>query len=89
MMLGNLTDLSRRPGMPSLPTLRELLFRHSDFPIVERGARGRGYVIDLEAAEHFVRQAMAAPKLERQRQQAAFQQLLLELGAGTRRRRHD
>lgn len=54
MTIGSINDLSRLPGMPSVPTLRGLIARHRDFPIVRRGWSGRAYRIDLEAAVIFV-----------------------------------
>lgn len=53
-MIGSLTDLSRRPGMPSEVTLRKLIARHADFPIVRHGTHGRKYRINLKDAEKFV-----------------------------------
>jgi hypothetical protein len=52
--IGTILDLSRHPDMPSVVTLRALIARHPDFPLLERGKRGRGYRIDLEAAAQFV-----------------------------------
>jgi hypothetical protein len=78
-MIGSLTDLARRPGMPSQVTLRKMIFMHPDFPILRRGTHGLKYRIDLEAAEAFVREKMqpAAPDLR----MAALQRFGREPGA--------
>lgn len=52
--IGTILDLARCPGMPSIVTLRAIIARHPDFPIIQRGKRGRGYRIDLDAASRFV-----------------------------------
>jgi hypothetical protein len=66
-MIGSLKELARRPGVPSEVTIRKMIDRYSDFPIVERGKNGRKYRIDLEVAEAFIRQKMqpAAPDLNK------------------------
>lgn len=52
---GNLSALAARPGMPSLPVISQLVAAHPDFPVIRRRAGGRGYVVQLDAAEAFVR----------------------------------
>ena len=52
--LVNLTGLASRLGK-SLPTLRGLIADHADFPLIHRGSRGRDYVIDVSAAEAWLR----------------------------------
>lgn len=47
--------LSALPGMPSTRTIRTLMERHDDFPLVKRGGVGRAYEVDLAAAAEFVR----------------------------------
>ncbi|VVT16405.1 conserved hypothetical protein [Sphingomonas sp. EC-HK361] len=55
MTTGKLWELAALPDMPSAPTLRQLMRERPDFPIVERGRKGRDYVIDIEDAAAFVR----------------------------------
>ncbi len=47
--------LSALPGMPSPRTIRKLIERHTDFPLVKSGGVGRAYEVDLGAAVAFVR----------------------------------
>ena len=61
--------------MPSEVTLRKLIAKHPDFPIIRRGNHGRKYRIDLEAAETFVRklrEQRALDPLERSKAIAAL-----------------
>ncbi len=78
-MIGTLTDLARRPGMPSEPTLRRLMFRHPDFPIVEAGRKGRSYRIDIEEAEAFVRGLKAARAVNEDERRRAIKELGLTM----------
>ncbi|KUR74798.1 hypothetical protein AQZ50_17260 [Novosphingobium sp. Fuku2-ISO-50] len=78
-MIGNLTDLSRLPGMPSDVTLRRLIAIHPDFPILRRGSKGKSYRIDLDAAAAFVRSLTQARVLDPMQRRAAIQQLGLEM----------
>jgi hypothetical protein len=71
-MIGNLEALSRRPGMPSMPTIRKIIARHPNFPIIARGKRGRSYQVDLEEAEEFIRQAQAGRIMDVERRRALF-----------------
>lgn len=52
---GSLKDLADLPGMPSERSLRNLIARWPEFPIIERGKSGRSYVFDLPIAAAFVR----------------------------------
>ena len=47
--------LSALPGMPSPRTIRTMMDRHDDFPLVKRGGVGRAYEVDLAKAADFVR----------------------------------
>jgi len=47
--------LAALPGMPSARTIRKLIARHNDFPLVKSGGIGRAYEVDLVAAVAFVR----------------------------------
>lgn len=71
MKVGTIKDLSEQPNMPSVVTLRAIIARNSDFPILQRGTRGRGYRIDLEKAAQFVL-ALNSPRVlpPEERQQA-------------------
>ena len=75
-MIGSLTDLAARPGMPSDVTLRKMIRRNPDFPIVRVGTHGRRYEIDLDEAERFVRALRARPSLDR----AAMRAFLNDFG---------
>lgn len=56
MPIGTLADLGALPGMPSLPSLQRFIASRPDFPLVERGDRGRAYALDLDVAAAFVRE---------------------------------
>lgn len=56
MAEGRLWQLAELDGMPSAPTLRKLIRDRPDFPLIERGRRGREYRIDLDQAAAFVRE---------------------------------
>lgn len=49
----NLEQLATVLGV-SLPTMRQLLRRYPDFPVVERGTNGRAWQFDKDAAVAFV-----------------------------------
>lgn len=53
-MIGSLQDLVSLPGMPSEPTIRKLIDKHADFPILKRGKNGDAYEFDLGAAAKFI-----------------------------------
>lgn len=55
MPIGNLDDLVARPDMPGRTTLAQLIRRRPDFPLIERGGRGRAHKIDLDEAAAFVK----------------------------------
>lgn len=79
MAIGTIRQLAAQPGMPSVVTLRLLIARHPDFPIIRRGTRGRGYRIDLEAAAEFVATLKAPRKLTGSERLEMIQALGLEL----------
>jgi hypothetical protein len=78
-MIGSLTDLSRRSGMPSEVTLRRLIALHPDFPIVKRGTHGKRYQINLEEAEQFVRSLSQARQVSHAERLECLQSLGLSL----------
>lgn len=81
-MIGSLDDLSRRPGMPSLWTLQRLVAHNPDFPVIERGGRGRRYRIDLAAAEQFIRDLKAARVVDAAERMRAIKEMgLTQLAA--------
>lgn len=53
-MIGSLQELVSLPGMPSEPTIRKLIDKHGDFPILKRGKNGDAYEFDLGAAAKFI-----------------------------------
>jgi hypothetical protein len=53
-VIGSLQELTSLPGMPSEPTIRKLIDKHSDFPILKRGKNGDAYEFDLGEAAKFV-----------------------------------
>lgn len=85
MIVGTIIDLSRRTGMPSLPTLRALIAKHADFPIIARGQRGVGYRIDIEAAECFIRQLAKGRALDAASRKEAIRDLGLTMLADQER----
>lgn len=52
---GTLAHLAAMPGMPSEVTLRQLIAKRPDFPLIERGGDGHAYKMDLDVAAEFVR----------------------------------
>jgi hypothetical protein len=75
MPIGNLVDLSRLSGMPSLPTLRKIISKHPDFPFLARGKRGRGHKIDLDAAAQFIRTLDVPAPINAELRRAAIEEL--------------
>ena len=73
--VGNLIDLARRPGMPSIVTLRKIMSARRDFPVIALGKRGRGHVIDLDEAERFVRAVRSHQIIDPARRCAAIKAL--------------
>lgn len=55
MTIGGLVDLCALPGVPSAPTVRALLRRRADFPVIQRGSKRTPYLFDLDRAAAFVR----------------------------------
>lgn len=68
--------------MPSDVSLRKLIARHRDFPIIRHGGQGKAYVIDLDAAEAFVRKLRDKPKLDREAKQRWIREFGLTAIAG-------
>lgn len=55
-MIGNLSELSSLPGMPSEPTIKQMIADNPGFPgILKRGDRGIAWEIDLKVASLFIR----------------------------------
>ena len=50
-----LFELAEAEGMPSVPSIRQLMRRRPDFPILQRGRKGAEYLFDLDAATAFIR----------------------------------
>ncbi|PTD20426.1 hypothetical protein CV103_11350 [Sphingomonas fennica] len=61
--------------MPSVPTIRKIIARHPNFPIIARGTRGRSYEIDLEEAEEFIRQVQAGRIMDIERRRQALREM--------------
>jgi hypothetical protein len=80
-MIGSLTELSQRPGMPSEATLRKLIAIHADFPILRHGTHGRKYQIDIEAAEVFIRDLAKRRSIDAETRQAMIRQIGLQMVA--------
>ncbi|MBP6031190.1 MAG: hypothetical protein KA533_07160 [Sphingobium sp.] len=79
MPIVSLTELCRRPGVPSLPTLRKIIDRHPDFPIIARGHKGERWKIDAEAAEAFLRSLDAPTPADLERRRRFIEQLGLTI----------
>jgi hypothetical protein len=62
-MFVSLEKLATLPGIPNRRTLGLLIQRNPDFPIVERGKRGRPYLIDYDQARAFIAALRAHPSL--------------------------
>lgn len=54
-VIGSLGEFASLPGMPSEPTLRNMIRDYPEFPLIERGTNGREYRIDFTAAADFIR----------------------------------
>lgn len=80
--VGTLVDLSRRPGMPSIFTLRKIMAAHPEFPVLAFGKRGRGHRIDLDEAARFVLAVRSHHITDPERRRAAIRDLGLEMLAG-------
>lgn len=78
-MIVSLTELCRRPGVPSLPTLRKIIDSHPAFPIISRGHKGERWQIDAEAAETFLRRLNEPIPMDPGRRQQLAHALGLEL----------
>lgn len=85
MPIVSITMFCRRQGAPSLPTLRRIIDRHPDFPIISRGHQGKCWQIDAEAAEAFLR-ALKEPKpIDPERRRQFIRELGLTLDADAER----
>ncbi|WP_037518031.1 hypothetical protein [Sphingobium yanoikuyae] len=62
-MIGTISDLAKRPGMPSERAIRQIMKRNSDFPFFRRGTRGLAYLVDLDEAERFLSKLSRRPAL--------------------------
>lgn len=79
MTIVSITQFCRRPGAPSLPTLRKIIDRHPDFPVVERGHRGLRWKIDAEAAERFLQSLREPAPIDPVRRRQLIAEMGLEL----------
>lgn len=83
-VLGTLAELANLPGMPSEPTLRDMIRQDDAFEgIVRRGVgKGDAWEIDLRVAARYVT-GIAARKAEQQRQREGdLRQMAMDLGLG-------
>ncbi len=80
-MIGSITDLCRREGMPSEPTIRKLIAKFPDFPIISRGKNGVRYQIDLDAAAEFIANLNRARAASFEQRRELMIQLGFELAA--------
>ena len=83
VMIGSLTDLSRRDGMPSEVTLRKIIAKHREFPIIRGGRQGRKYQIDLEEAERFIHSLREKRLMSETERRIAIKQLGLSMLASS------
>ncbi len=81
----SITEFCRRPGMPSLPSLRKIIDHHPDFPVIERGHQGQRWKIDAEAAERFLLRLSEPLPMDVERRQRLALEMGLELIAFDRR----
>lgn len=78
-MIGSLAELVSLPGMPSEPTIRKLIDKHSDFPILKRGKNGDAYEFDLKVATEFILGLRAKEEEEARARAAEVQQFGFDL----------
>jgi len=82
MTIVSITQFCRRPGAPSLPTLRKIIDSHPDFPVVERGHQGLRWKIDTEAAERFLQSLREPARMDPERRRQLIKELGLEFVGG-------
>lgn len=78
----NLGELAQVVGRSEV-TLRKLMARHEDFPIVSRGSNGVAYLFDARAVMGWLDDHEAADRLANDERRAELAQLQLELSGGT------
>lgn len=78
-MIGSLAELVSLPGMPSEPTIRKLIDKHSDFPIRKRGKNGDAYEFDLGEATEFILGLRSKEEEEARARAAEVRQFGLDL----------
>lgn len=50
----SLSELVALPGMPSEPTVRKMIEKNADFPIISRGKNGVPFEFDMQLAVEFI-----------------------------------
>lgn len=50
----SLSELVALPGMPSEPTIRKMIEKNADFPIISRGKNGVAFEFDMKLAVEFI-----------------------------------
>lgn len=85
-MIGTITDLAKRPGLPSEWAIRRIMKRRLDFPLVRRGTRGLAYLVDLEEAEEFLLELGKRPGLSPAERRRMIEELGLDMLAEAERR---
>ena len=56
VLIGSLGDLANMAGMPSEPTIKQMIDADPEFPVLSRGTNGRAWHIDLQVAWEYIRQ---------------------------------
>lgn len=62
------------------PTLRAFLDKHPDFPVVQKGGRGKAYAFDLTEAIPFYRQRKVEEEEAEEARKAQLAQIAFDLG---------
>lgn len=83
MRTGSLTALSMEAGMPSINTIQKIARHNAYFPVIQRGGRGKAFVVDLDAAAEFLRQWQAGRFIRPEAREIAKRELGLGLLGGT------
>jgi hypothetical protein len=78
-VIGSLAELASLPGMPSEPTIRKLIAKHADFPILKRGTNGDAYEFDLGDAAKFIVGLREREEIEARQRAEKVRQFGLEL----------